>query len=88
MAIVTNRVSLTFTSTITLTEVEMRALEALVCYGDEAFIKAFKENLGSCYIENHTDGLISFFDTVRKQVLPAVHQVDKSRKLLIQELNK
>lgn len=85
MTKVNNTVNIQFSTTITLTEMEIRALDALVGYGDEAFIRAFKENLGSYYIENYTDGLVSFFNAVRGQVLPAMRQIDGIRELVAKE---
>lgn len=80
MATVRSSATLTFTGTITLTEVEMRALDGLVGYGDEAFLEHFKKNLGAAYIRDHEAGLKSFFSAVRRDVLPAISDVDAVRK--------
>lgn len=71
-----------FGATITLTEQECRALDALVGYGDDAFLRAFKEKLGEVYIREHETGLRSFFATVGRDVLPALEAIDDARKLL------
>lgn len=71
--------TLTFGASITLTEVECRALDALVGYGDDAFLKHFKENLGSAYIRDHELGLRSFFGTIRRDVLPALREINQAR---------
>ncbi len=39
---------------------EALALDGLAGYGDDAFIKAFKEKLGTHYIRDHEAGLRSF----------------------------
>ena len=74
--------TVTFGATIRLTEQECRALDALVGYGDDAFLKAFKERLGAAYIRDHEAGLRSFFETVGRDVLPALEDIDDARKLL------
>lgn len=80
MATVRTTATLTFTGSITLTEVEMRALDGLVGYGDDAFLEHFKKNLGAAYIRNHEDGLRSFFAAVRRDVLPAIRDINVARK--------
>lgn len=79
MPMVIHRTAIEFSSVLTISEREIRALDALVGYGDDAFLKAFKEKLGAAYIRSHEDGLRSFFTTVREQVLPALHDIDQAR---------
>jgi hypothetical protein len=79
MAKVESRVTMSFETTITLTEDECGALDALVGYGDEAFLKAFGEKLGEAYMRRHTDGLKSFFRAVRNHVVPALATMQKTR---------
>lgn len=76
----TTTATITFGASVTLSEVEVRALDALVGYGDDAFLKVFKEKLGEHYIRNHERGLRSFFATVRQDVLPALHVIDEARR--------
>ncbi len=71
---------LSATSALVLTESEMRALDALTGYGDDAFLEAFKEKLGAAYIRGHEGGLRSFFEAVRRDVLPALRLVDQARR--------
>lgn len=80
MATARNRVDLQFSTTLTLNEVEIRALDALVGYGDDAFIEAFKEKLGSVYIRDHEHGLRSAFDAIRRDVLPALAEIKQARR--------
>lgn len=72
--------TITFGATLTLTEVEVRALDALVGYGDDAFIRVFKEGLGEAYIQHHEAGLRSAFDAIRRDVIPALRIIDQSRR--------
>lgn len=80
--------TLTFSSSLTLSEVEIRALDALVGYGDDAFIKVFYEKLGQGYMRDHEKGLRSFFSTVREEVLPALHDIDTARRDLGEAIKK
>ncbi len=80
MAAVQNNLRIEYQIGLTLNETEARALDGLVGYGDDAFIKHFKENLGTHYIRDHVDGLKSFFKTVREQVLPELYEIDELRR--------
>jgi len=76
-----NGVEVHFKTKITISECAGRALDALVGYGDDAFIEAFKKNLGTHYIRDHEKGLKEFFSIVRKEVIPQLHTVDNLRKM-------
>jgi hypothetical protein len=65
--------------TFTVNEAEARALDALVGYGDDAFIKVFKESLGAAYIRDHERGLREFFQSIRSLVPPILSRIDRSR---------
>lgn len=56
------------TATMEFNETELRALEALVGYSDQAFLKSFYENLGTSYMKPHEEGLLSVFASIRKEV--------------------
>lgn len=84
MAAVETTARIHFTATLTLSEVECRALDALVGYGDDAFLKVFKEQLGAAYIRQHEDGLRSAFSAIRRDVLGALRVIDQARKDLIE----
>ena len=80
MAKITEQPNVDMKLTFTINEDEARALDALVGYGDDAFIRVFKENLGAAYIENHEAGLRTFFQDVRTFVPPALSRLDRARK--------
>ncbi len=84
MATVETTARIHFTATLTLSEVECRALDALVGYGDDAFLKVFREKLGEAYIRQHEDGLRSAFSAIRRDVVGALHVIDQARKDLIE----
>lgn len=51
--------------TLLLSEAEAKALDALVGYGPEPFLKVFYEHLGKAYLQPHERGLKSLFESVR-----------------------
>lgn len=63
------------------TEPEARALDALVGYGDDAFVEAFYEKLGKHYMEPHEKGLRSFFQSIRDQMPAILSRTDEARKV-------
>lgn len=79
MARIIGRAELTATATLQLTEPELRALEALVGYGFEPFVKVFYEKMGEAYMKPHADGLRLLFESVREQVPPILARVRDAR---------
>jgi hypothetical protein len=51
--------------TLVLSESEAKALDALVGYGPQNFLRVFYEKLGKAYLEPHERGLRSLFESVR-----------------------
>lgn len=88
MAKVSSSAKLEFTATLTLSEVEIRALDGLVGYGFDAFLKHFKANLGEAYIRDHEKGLKSFFEAVGRDALPALYDIDQARRDLTKAAEK
>jgi hypothetical protein len=66
---------------IELTEDEVRALDALVGYGDDEFIKAFKENLGAYYMQHYEQGLRLFFKSIRTSIPLIIAKTDQARSI-------
>ncbi len=67
--------TVSFTLQLTLTEEEARALDAIVGYGDKAFLEAFYEKLGKAYLEPHEKGFISLAASVRYQLNPQLSTI-------------
>lgn len=67
-------------ATIKLTEAEMRALEALAGYGDDAFLQVFYKLLGETYMRPHAAGLKSLFAVIRADLRPILHRADGAKK--------
>lgn len=86
MAKVLNRIAIEFTTNILINEDEARALEALVGYGVDNFLKTFYEKLGKAYLQPHEQGIRSFFKAVGTQVLPAIYQTDLVKDLVRREI--
>ena len=73
------RTSMIFGVDISLSESEARALDALVGYGDDAFIKKFYETLGIAYMGPHEAGLRSLFKRLREDMPPQLRRIDQAR---------
>lgn len=69
------------TTQFTVTEAELRALEALAGYGDDAFIKMFYKDLGSTYMQPYEAGLREFLKSIRTIATPILHKADKAREI-------
>jgi hypothetical protein len=76
------RTKVTISATIEFTEGQLRALDALVGYGDDAFLKAFNVKLGTHYIKPFERDLRELFAQIRKTVPPALRNVKAARERL------
>jgi hypothetical protein len=65
--------------TFTVTEMEARALDALVGYSDDAFLKVFYEHLGTHYMKPYEAGLRSLFKSIRESVPEYLTRANKAR---------
>ena len=66
-----------------LTEGEVRALDALVGYGFDPFIKMFYSELGKHYMEPYEKDLRKLFAKI-ESLRPAIDQINETRKKLSQ----
>jgi hypothetical protein len=80
MAEIAAKPTVTLKIVIALTESEARALDALVGYGDDAFVKAFYERLGEGYMKDHEGGLRSLFKSVREFMPGLLSRTNAARK--------
>lgn len=69
-------------ATLTLSEGQLRALDALAGYGDEAFLRAFYIKLGKSYMQPFERDLRELFALIRSQVPSALTGIEQSRKAL------
>ena len=69
----------------TVSEGEMRALEALAGYGDDAFIEMFYKTLGKTYLQPHEKHLREFLKSIRSIATPILSRTDAARKAFNKE---
>ena len=81
MARLNGKVILDVSINLIISEKEARALDALVGYGDDAFIKVFYEKLGQAYMLKHEDGLREFLTSVRQLMPNILKQIDDVREI-------
>lgn len=67
-------------ATFTVSEAELRALDALAGYGDDAFIKMFYKEMGQHYMKPYEAGLREFLQTVRSFAPSIIRRTDDARK--------
>lgn len=80
MAKITQQPTVTVEATFTVNEAELRALDALAGYGDDAFIKMFYESLGKSYMQPHEAGLREFLKSIRDIAGPIIRRTVNARK--------
>jgi len=80
MAEVKSKSDLQITITITLSEVEARALHTITTYGTKNFLETFYEKLGRSYLEPYEKGIESLFFTLDRQIPEHIRKIDKARK--------
>lgn len=74
------------TATISFTEGELKALDALVGYGITEFLKVFYENLGEAYLKPYEKNVRELFIKINQTVPQALHKVDNARRILRGEI--
>jgi hypothetical protein len=73
------------TATMKFSEAELRALDALVGYGCDPFLKVFYEKLGKHYMQPHEAGLRTLFESVRETVPAILRRTDDARRVFTGE---
>ncbi|KAF1046356.1 MAG: hypothetical protein GAK35_01041 [Herbaspirillum frisingense] len=68
------------TATLSLTEGQLRGLQALAAYGDTAFFKAFYVKLGKSSMQPVEADMRELFELIRRDVSPALSKIDTMRK--------
>lgn len=87
MAEINKNVKIEFTATITLTEIELAALEALTAYGTKAFLNVFSEKLGTSAIGPFQKGIETLFQTISNDVSPTLSQIKGMRNIIRDQIN-
>jgi hypothetical protein len=70
------------TASITFTEGQLAALEAMAGYGSDAFLRAFYVKLGKHYMKPFERDLRDLFDKIKTDIKPALKEVRQVRKQL------
>lgn len=78
MTVKTN-IKVEITATLELTEGHLRALDALIGYGDDAFLRAFYVKLGKHYMQPFERDLRDLFGHLRCEVPRALRGVKDAR---------
>lgn len=79
MANISPRATLDVRAQIDFSESELRALEALTCYGIDRFLDVFYGKLGIAYLEPHEAGLRELFRSINEHVPPILRRADSAR---------
>ena len=78
----TNPATVEFKLNIELSESEARAWDAIVGYGFDAFIKVFKEKLGSHYISPYENSAKKMFEDTKRELGYQLHAIDEVKKAI------
>ncbi len=79
MATITEQPRIELTVTFKLNEEEIRALDALVGYGVDSFLKVFYEHMGKHYLQPHEKGLRSLFESTRETIPQMLQRTKAAR---------
>lgn len=75
-----------FTINFTLTKGEAKALDAIVGYGVEPFLKIFYEHLGKAYLQPHENEMRNLFERVKQDLPREVHKIETAQKAINEAL--
>ncbi len=82
MAKFTPHMNINYSVTVTLTEVEARALDALFGYNNKQMLDVFYEHMGKYYMEPHEAGFFSLAESVRTQLQDGLGRVNEAQKVI------
>ena len=85
MAAIVQKPKVEVSATMAFNEAELRALDALVGYGVDGFLKVFYEKMGRSYLEPHETGLRELFESVRRCVPSILRRADAARSVFAGE---
>lgn len=69
--------------TISLTEGEAAALNAIAIYGADEFLRVFYTHLGKAYLEPYEKDMRSLFLVLKGELSPHLSKAKKAREILI-----
>jgi len=65
--------------TLKISESEARALEAMIGYGADSFMKVFYNHMGKHYLGPHEHGMREFFKTINSNIHAPLAKIDRAR---------
>ena len=71
-----------FSIKFTLTKGEAQALDAIVGYGVEPFLKVFYEHMGKAYLQPHEKEMRKLFERVKTDLPSEVRKIEKAEKAI------
>lgn len=64
-----------------LNEKEARALKGITEYGAASFLEVFYKSLGKTYLQEHEEGVVSLFETIKEELPKHLKKIDETRKI-------
>lgn len=80
MAQITEKAVVNVTATFTVTEGELRALEAMTGYGVDPFMQVFYKHMGEAYMRPYDKDMREFLKSIREIAGPILSRADEARK--------
>jgi hypothetical protein len=71
-----------FSINFELTLGEAKALDAIVGYGIEPFLKVFYEHLGKAYLQPHESEMINLFNRVKNDLPHEVYKIEQAKEAI------
>lgn len=81
MTILSKKPKIDLNICLEMNEEEARALDALIRYDVDEFLKVFYEKIGKSYLEPYEKGLRSLFTTSREPLSMWLDRLEKARKV-------
>ena len=85
MAEIIQRPHVEVSATMKFSEIELRALDALVGYGVKPFLEVFYAKMGKHYMQPHEEGLRTLFSSISSVVPGILARTDDARRVFTGE---
>jgi hypothetical protein len=82
------KASVEFSIDFTLTKSEAQALDAIVGYGVEPFLKVFYEHMGKAYLQPHEKAMRALFERVKNDLPREVSKIEAATDAINEALKK
>lgn len=81
MAKITETAEISITATFTISEGELRALDALTGYGVDSFMECFYKHMGATYMKPYDKDMREFLKSIREIAGPILSRANEARKI-------